>query len=300
MRKSLKRIVKHRRKRSSSSSSRTYRKKHSHTKRNRKQRGGQTKEELYIVLRRLYTNGCLDHLNKQMPLNDEIVKAFEQLNFNVNDPASCIKFKQLLRIRDESSIHLLYSDSDINKIEDIETLYMKPLMQKYELYTPDSLTNWINFVKYMNRRVTTLASAQSAQSAQPTSMVHAVPVQAQDALPVGWIQMTYDDGRPYYVDHGGKSTQWEKPVLPAGWSEQIDATSGRTYYWSGFESQWEKPTEEALPKGWTRSGPDHAPIYFNQTIPGFPSTTKRPTPATQSSSTWDAQMAKLNALLNDD
>jgi hypothetical protein len=263
MRKSLKRIVKHRRKRSSSSSSssRTYRKKHSHSKRNRKQRGGKTKEELYIELRRLYTNGCLDHLNKQMPLNDEIVQAFEQLNFNVNDPASCIKFKQLLRIRDESSKRLLYSDSDINNIERTETAHMIPIMQKYGLYTPDSLTNWINFVKYMNRRVTTLASAQSAQ---PTSMVHAVPVQAQDALPVGWIQRTDDDGRTYYVDHGGKSTQWEKPVLPAGWSEKIDATSGRTYYWSRFnKSQWEKPTEEALPEGWKRSGPDHAPIYFN-------------------------------------
>jgi hypothetical protein len=78
-------------------------------------------------------------------------------------------------------------------------------------------------------------------------------------------------------------------VLPAGWSEHIDEKSGRTYYWSGFKSQWEKPTEEALPDGWKRSGPDNAPIYFNQTIPGFPSTKKRPTP-------WDAQLAKLDAL----
>jgi hypothetical protein len=280
---SVKRNIKHRRK----CSSRTYRKKHSHSKRNRKQRGGKTKEELYTELRRLYTNGCL---NKQIPLNDEIVKAFEQLKFDVDDPESCNKFRQLLRIREASSKRLLYSDSDIDKIEGTETAFMKPLMKDNGLYTPDSFTNWINFVKHMNRRVTTLASAQSAQ---PTSMVHAVPVQAQDALPVGWIQKTDDNGRPFYVDPGGDSTpQWKRPVLPAGWSEHIDATSGRTYYWSGFESQWEKPTKEALPKGWTRSGPDNAPIYFNQTIPGFPSTKKRPTP-------WDAQLAILDDLLKD-
>ena len=296
---SVKRNIKHRRKRNSSrsSSSRTYRKKHSHSKRNRKQRGGKTKEDAFRELKHLYYNCDLK--------SDAIKNAFEQLNFDVKDPESCKKFRQLLRIRDENSIpDMILSKvvcyADIDKIDKIEETTMKHLMLKHDLYTHDSFKNWVNFVKHMNRAVT-LASAQSEQ---PTSMVHAVPVQAQDALPVGWIQKTDDDGRPFYVDPGGESTpQWKRPVLPAGWSEHIDEKSGRTYYWSGFESQWEKPTEEALPKGWKRSGPDHAPIYFNYNIREGPSTDKRPTPETKetkSSSTWDAQLAKLNALLNDD
>ena len=115
----------------------------------------------------------------------------------------CEKFRKLLRIRDKSIKSL--SDvvcSDINKIEVTETAHMKLIMQEYGLYTPDSLTNWINFVKYMNRTVSQLG--------------------LQDLPVVPKAKPSADEWVPAPVDPGPQ-----------------------------------------LPEGWTRAGPDHAPIYFN-------------------------------------
>jgi len=219
---SVKRNIKHRRKRSSSrsSSSRTYRKKHSHSKRNRNQRGGKTKQEWYLELKKSYIDACL---NPQKTPSVAIVKAFKQLDFDVNDPSSCIKFRRLLRIRDESSKSL--SDvvcSDINKIEGTETAYMEPLMKDNGLYTPDSFTNWINFVKHMNRAVSEFAlqdlpkpsRAQSQSSAAADERRPAPVVDSRPQLPEGWTQ-SGPDHAPIYFTTNGHSLRGEFPTMPA-------------------------------------------------------------------------------------
>jgi hypothetical protein len=218
MRKSLKRIVNHRRKRSSSSS-RTYRKKHSHTKRNRKQRGGKTKLEWYREMRKSY--GDCDKSKESVRTALSILKLDD-----------CEKFRKLLRIRDEIIKSL--SDvvcSDINKIEGTETAYMKPIMQEYGLYTPDSLTNWINFVKYMNRTVSQLAlqdlpvvpKAKPSADEWGPAPVEQVP---GPQLPEGWTR-SGPDHAPIYFTTNGHSLRGEFPTMPAREFEQESAKRGR-------------------------------------------------------------------------
>ena len=221
MRRSLKRIVKHRRKCSSSrssSSSRTYRKKHSHSKRNRKQRGGKTKLEWYREMRKSY--GDCDKSKESVRTALSILKLDD-----------CEKFRKLLRIRDESIKSL--SDvvcSYINKIEGTETAYMKPIMQEYGLYTPDSLTHWINFVKYMNRTVSQLGLQdlpRSSKTAQYADEWGPAPVEQVPGpqLPEGWTRSGPDHAPIYFTTNG--HSQYEFPTMPALEFEQESAKRGR-------------------------------------------------------------------------
>ncbi len=219
---SVKRNIKHRRKRSSSrsSSSRTYRKKHSHSKRNRKQRGGKTKEDAFRELKNLYYKCDLN--------SDAIKNAFEQLKFDVKDPpASCKKFRQLFRIRDENSnpdmiLSKVVCYADIDKIDKIEETTMKHLMLKHDLYTPDSFTNWINFVKHMNRAVSEFASqdlpepsrAQSQSSAAADELRPAPVVDSRPQLPAGWTRSGPDNAPIYFNSLNGHS-QYEFPTMSA-------------------------------------------------------------------------------------
>ena len=71
---------------------------------------------------------------------------------------------------------------------------------------------------------------------------HAGQALPSQALPRGWTQQTDPTGRPYYIDLTTKKSQWNMPVLPAGWTELIDADSGRRYYSNGLKPQWDPPT----------------------------------------------------------
>ena len=216
MRRSLKRIVKHRRKRSSSSSSssRTYRKKHSHTKRNRKQRGGKTKEEWCSILINFYSTEC-------DPSKESIKKAFNALQFT-----NCDLLKRLLTKRDsaEPSLAVIIgsnlSPDDIIKHEsDVMT---QILLQNNE-FRPDwnglismdnKLANWLNFVRLIYRNVNKLAKQEPTYTSKPKPTPTPSKSQASAAAA--------DD-------------EWGPVQVPG----------------------------PQLPEGWNRSGPDHAPIYFN-------------------------------------
>ena len=219
MRRSLKRIVKHRRKRSSSSSSssRTYRKKHSHTKRNRKQRGGKTKEEWCSILINFYSTEC-------DPSKESIKKAFNALQFT-----NCDLLKRLLTKRDsaEPSLAVIIgsnlSPDDIIKHEsDVMT---QILLQNNE-FRPDwnglismdnKLANWLNFVRLIYRNVNKLAKQEPTYTSKPKPTPTPSKSQASAAAA---------------ADEWGPA-----PV------EQVPGPQ--------------------LPEGWTRSGPDYKPIYFN-------------------------------------
>ena len=50
-----------------------------------------------------------------------------------------------------------------------------------------------------------------------------------DRLPPGWELRHDSNGRPYYVDHNHRTTNWERPqVLPRGFERRFD--NGRVYY----------------------------------------------------------------------
>jgi hypothetical protein len=55
-------------------------------------------------------------------------------------------------------------------------------------------------------------------------------VAAGGALPPGWEQRLDPNGRPYFVNHQTKTTQYEDPrVLPPGWEQRVDL-QGRVYF----------------------------------------------------------------------
>jgi hypothetical protein len=64
---------------------------------------------------------------------------------------------------------------------------------------------------------------------------------AGQALPRGWSQQIDQYGKFYYVNQQTGATQWNRPVLPAGWSVFTDASSGNVYYSDGSITQWNPP-----------------------------------------------------------
>ena len=48
-------------------------------------------------------------------------------------------------------------------------------------------------------------------------------------LPAGWELKHDSNGRPYYVDHNQRTTNWDRPMcLPAGYERRFD--NGRVYF----------------------------------------------------------------------
>ena len=228
MRRSLKRIVKHRRKCSSSrssSSSRTYRKKHSHSKRNRKQRGGKTKEEWCSILINFYSTEC-------DPSKESIKEAFNALQFKNVQFENCDLLKRLLTKRDSAvgpSLAVIIgsnlSPDDIIKYEsDVMT---QILLQNNEfrpywngLISKDNkLANWLNFVRLIYRNVNKLAKQEPTYTSKPKP----TPTPSKSQASAAAAAAAADEWGP-------------APV------EQVPGPQ--------------------LPEGWTRSGPDYNPIYF--------------------------------------
>ena len=221
MRKSLKRIVKHRRKRSSSSSSRTYRKKHSHTKRNRKQRGGKTKEEWCSILINFYSTEC-------DPSKESIKEAFNALQFKNVQFENCDLLKKLLTKRDSADGPSLAKNVGSNlQLDDIinyERVVMTQILLQNNEFRPDwnglismdnKLANWLNFVRLIYKNMNNLVKQEPTY----TSKHNPTPT-------------------PSKSQASAAADEWGPAPV-----EQVPGPQ--------------------LPEGWTRSGPDHAPIYFN-------------------------------------
>lgn len=228
MRKSLKRIVKHRRKRSSSSSSsRTYRKKHSHTKRNRKQRGGQTDLKWCNELINFYSTEC-------NPSSDVVKAAFNALQFTNVKFENCDLLKKLLTKRDSADGPSLAKNVGSNlQLDDIinyERVVMTPILLQNDGFRPDwsglidnKLARWLNFVRLIHDLVkkkpiykpkpTPTPSKSQASAAAADEWVPA-PVQVPwPQLPEGWTRSGPDYNPIYFTTNG--HSQYEFPTMPA-------------------------------------------------------------------------------------
>ena len=95
---------------------------------------------------------------------------------------------------------------------------------------------------------------------------------APDMLPEGWEERRTASGRPYYVNHCTKTTQWEKPDRPASeyqpppgedGNRQSSSSSNR----SGSSGNRRRPhvdipKPEGLPEGYEVKTTDQGQIYF--------------------------------------
>ncbi|GAB6033339.1 hypothetical protein CHUAL_013106 [Chamberlinius hualienensis] len=71
---------------------------------------------------------------------------------------------------------------------------------------------------------------------------------AEEPLPTGWDKRYDNYGRPYYVDHSTRTTQWERPQpLPTGWERRFDPR-GRPYYvdHNTRTTTWQRPNTETI------------------------------------------------------
>jgi len=230
MRKSLKRIVKHRRKRSSSSSSRTYRKKHSHTKRNRKQRGGQTDLKWCNELINFYSTEC-------NPSSDVVKAAFNALQFT-----NCVLLEKLLTQRDlavgPSLANNVCSKRELNDIINYERTVMTPILLKNKGFSPDwsglidnKLARWLNFVRLIHNLVKEkpiykpkpTPTPSKSQSSAPADEWGPAPVQVPGPqLPEGWNR-SGPDYNPIYFNSITGHSQYDVPTMPAREFEQESA-----------------------------------------------------------------------------
>ncbi len=233
MRKSLKRIVKHRRKRSSSS--RTYRKKHSHSKRNRKQRGGKTKEELCDELINFYSNEC-------DPSTNLIKDAFKALEFKNVKFENCDLLKKLLTKRDSADGPSLAKNVGSNlQLDDIinyERVVMTPILLQNSEFRPywnglismdNKLANWLNFVRLIHTNMTILAKEKTEK---PTPKPNPTPTPSKSQASAA----AADEWGPAHVDPG--------PQLPEGWTRS-GPDYNPIYFTTNGHSQYEFPTMPA-------------------------------------------------------
>ena len=243
---SVKRNIKHRRIRSS----RTYRKKHSHSKRNRNQRGGKTKQEWCSILINFYSTEC-------DPSKESIKEAFNALQFKNLKYENCDLLQRLLTQRDSavgpSLAVIIGSNLSLDDIIKYESDVMTQILLQNNEFRPywngliskdNKLANWLNFVRLIYRNVNKLVKQEPTYTSKPNPTPTPSKSQASAA------------------DEWGPA-----PV------EQVPGPQ--------------------LPEGWTRSGPDHAPIYF--TTNGHSLRGEFPTMPAR-----EFELAKRLAQINDD
>jgi len=139
-----------------------------------------------------------------------------------------------------------------------------------------------------NSPETTLAPATEASSAPaaapsaPATVAPVAPEGPAQQLPPGWEQRVNSTGRPFYVNHTTRSTQWEPPVvvapamtaeptttvapattmqpLPAGWEKMVNNT-GRDFYvdHNKRSTQWDPPETTLASATEAPSAPAAAP-----------------------------------------
>lgn len=66
-----------------------------------------------------------------------------------------------------------------------------------------------------NAPVCELTNATTATGSAATAVAATTARSTDDLLPAGWEERRTTNGRSYYVNHATKSTQWERPTLPA-------------------------------------------------------------------------------------
>ncbi len=231
---SVKRNIKHRRKRNSSrgSSSRTYRKKHSHSKRNRNQRGGKTKQEWCSILINFYYTEC-------DPSKEPIKEAFNALQFKNLKYENCDLLQRLLTQRDSvkpSLAVIVGSNLSLDDIIKHESGVMTQILFLNDGFRPNwnmsisidnKLANWLNFVRLIYRNMNDLVKQEPTYKPKPNptptpsksqSSANAVewrPLEVQrPQLPEGWTQSGPDNNPIYFNSINGHS-QYEFPTMPA-------------------------------------------------------------------------------------
>lgn len=231
---SVKRNIKHRRKRSSSrSSSRTYRKKHSHSKRNRNQRGGKTKQEWCSILINFYSTDC-------DPSKESIKEAFNALQFNNLKYENCDLLKMLLTQRDSavgpSLAEKVGSNLSLDNIINYERDVMIQILLRNNGFRPywsesismdNKLANWLNFVRLIYRKMNELVKQEPTYAPKPKPTPTPSKSQSSAAaaewrpvevprpqLPEGWRQSGPDNAPIYFNSLNGHS-QYEFPTMSA-------------------------------------------------------------------------------------
>eukprot|EP00037_Helgoeca_nana_P005835 m.54376 g.54376 ORF g.54376 m.54376 type:complete len:424 (+) comp16773_c0_seq2:34-1305(+) len=88
---------------------------------------------------------------------------------------------------------------------------------------------------------------------------------ASPPLPYGWKAVTAPDGRMCHENTITKATQWERPMLPPGWSERIIPRSKQVFYIDHHHklTTWVQPLNH-LPPGWfALTAPDGRAYFQN-------------------------------------
>eukprot|EP00752_Nemacystus_decipiens_P006030 g5445.t1 len=86
------------------------------------------------------------------------------------------------------------------------------------------------------------------------------PAKKEPPLPPGWTAKATSAGKVYYENHITKSTTWDRPVAPAGGSDESSVNSKETPSASSTAKK-----EPPLPPGWTiETTPDGKVYYANE------------------------------------
>ncbi|KAH3764887.1 hypothetical protein Pelo_3310 [Pelomyxa schiedti] len=113
--------------------------------------------------------------------------------------------------------------------------------------------------QYQYPSTTTQPNANTSQWNQQVTGTSPAAVGPTEYLPQYW-QVSYSNGKKFYIDHTRKVTMWRCPWMPPNWELWLDNATKRVFYINTLNktTQWNPPS----PSGWVVMFDQHTGIPF--------------------------------------